>query len=99
VTSPSSNIDSRDLACEIARIIDEKKGEDIVVLPVGDVVGITEYFVVASASNARLVGAVTDAVFASLTADPVLGRKWHVLCQVQMSRLGERELLHHRHRA
>jgi ribosome-associated protein len=66
VTTSSNNIDSRDLACEIARIIDEKKGTDVVVLPVGDVVGITEYFVVASASNVRQVGAVTDAVLGDI---------------------------------
>ena len=66
MTSSSNTIDSRELACEIARIIDEKKGTDIVVLPVGDVVGITEYFVVASASNVRQVGAVTDAVLGDI---------------------------------
>ncbi len=54
--------DSLELATTIAHIIDDKKGEEIIVLPVGDVVGITEYFVVASASNPRLVGAITDAV-------------------------------------
>ena len=62
MTTSPNGIDSRELACEIARIIDDKKGTDVVVLPVGDVVGITEYFVVASASNVRQVGAVTDAV-------------------------------------
>lgn len=66
MTSSSNTIDSRELACEIARIIDDKKGTDIVVLPVGDVVGITEYFVVASASNVRQVGAVTDAVLGDI---------------------------------
>jgi len=66
VTSSSNSIDSRELACEIARIIDDKKGTDIVVLPVGDVVGITEFFVVASASNTRQVGAVTDAVLGDI---------------------------------
>lgn len=66
MTSSSDTLDSRELACEIARIIDEKKGTDIVVLPVGDVVGITEYFVVASASNVRQVGAVTDAVLGDI---------------------------------
>lgn len=66
MTSSSSTIDSRELACEIARIIDDKKGTDIVVLPVGDVVGITEYFVVASASNTRQVSAVTDAVLGDI---------------------------------
>lgn len=63
MTNPApEQSESLDLACTIARIIDDKKGTDIIVLPVGDVVGITEYFVVASASNVRLVGAVTDAV-------------------------------------
>lgn len=66
MTSSSNTLESRDLACEIARIIDDKKGTDIVVLPVGDVVGITEYFVVASASNVRQVGAVTDAVLGDI---------------------------------
>ena len=54
--------DSLDLATTVARIIEDKKGEEIVLLPVGDVVGITEYFVVATGSNPRLVGAITDAV-------------------------------------
>ena len=66
MTSSSNTLESRELACEIARIIDDKKGTDIVVLPVGDVVGITEYFVVASASNVRQVGAVTDAVLGDI---------------------------------
>jgi ribosome-associated protein len=62
VTNAPANSESLELATTIAQIIDEKQGTDIVVLPVGDVVGITEYFVVASASNVRLVGAVSDAV-------------------------------------
>lgn len=62
MTTAPANSESLELATTIAQIIDEKQGTDIVVLPVGDVVGITEYFVVASASNVRLVGAVSDAV-------------------------------------
>lgn len=54
--------ESLDLAVRIARIIDDKKGTDILVLHVGDIVGITEYFVIASASNVRQVGAIVDAV-------------------------------------
>ena len=46
----------------VARIIDDKKGTDILVLPVGEIVGITEYFVIATASNVRQVGAIVDAV-------------------------------------
>ena len=54
--------DSLDLAIRVARIIDDKKGTDILVLPVGEIVGITEYFVIATASNVRQVGAIVDAV-------------------------------------
>ena len=54
--------ESLDLAVRIARIIDDKKGTEILVLHVGDIVGITEYFVIASASNVRQVGAIVDSV-------------------------------------
>lgn len=54
--------ESLDLAIRVAQIIDDKKGTDILVLPVGDIVGITEYFVIASASNVRQVGAIVDSV-------------------------------------
>ena len=57
-----TTIDSLELAKFIAQIIDDKQGTEILVLPVGEVVGITEYFVVATASNPRLVRAITDAV-------------------------------------
>lgn len=49
-----------------ARLIDSKLGTDIMVLPVGEIVGITEYFVVATGSNARQVGAIADAVLAGV---------------------------------
>lgn len=54
--------DSLELAQTVARIIDDKKGTDILVLAVGDILGITEYFVIASASNVRQVGAIVDSV-------------------------------------
>ena len=43
-----------------ARSADEKHGADIVVLQVGDVLAITEYFVIVSASNRRLVRTLVD---------------------------------------
>lgn len=58
----AADLNSFELAVFIARVIDEKQGENTIVLPVGPVVGITEYFIVTSASNARLVRAITDAV-------------------------------------
>jgi ribosome-associated protein len=58
----AADLNSLELAVFIARVIDEKQGENTIVLPVGPVVGITEYFIVTSASNARLVRAITDFV-------------------------------------
>ncbi len=58
----AADLNSLELAVFIARVIDEKQGENTIVLPVGPVVGITEYFIVTSASNVRLVRAITDAV-------------------------------------
>jgi ribosome-associated protein len=58
----AADLNSLELAVFIARVIDEKQGENTIVLLVGPVVGITEYFIVTSASNARLVRAITDSV-------------------------------------
>ena len=58
----AADLNSLELAVFIARVIDEKQGENTSVIPVGPVVGITEYFIVTSASNVRLVRAITDAV-------------------------------------
>jgi ribosome-associated protein len=58
----AADLNSLELAVFIARVIDEKQGENTIVIPVGPVVGITEYFIVTSASNARLVRAITDSV-------------------------------------
>ena len=60
------DISSLELATFIARVIDDKKGEETIILPVGDVLAVTEYFVVTSASNGRLVRAITDAVLGSV---------------------------------
>lgn len=60
------DIESEDFAVEIARIADEKKADDVLVLNVGNVVGITGYFVLAGASNPRLVGAIADEITAQM---------------------------------
>ena len=54
--------ESRDLACAIARIADGKHGSDVLVLQVGDVLQVTEYFVVVSGSNRRLVRTLVDEI-------------------------------------
>jgi ribosome-associated protein len=45
-----------------ARAADDKKGEDIVVLDVGEVMGIVDVFVIAHASNTRLVRTIVEEV-------------------------------------
>lgn len=51
-----------DLAVLAARVADEKKATDIIVLDVGEVLAIAGYFVVASASNPRLARTVVDSI-------------------------------------
>jgi ribosome-associated protein len=53
---------ARELACIAARAADDKKADQTLVLAVGDVLQITDYFVICSASNRRLVKTVVDAV-------------------------------------
>lgn len=50
------------MACTIARIADAKQASDVLVLQVGDVLGVTEYFVLMSASNRRLVRTLVDEI-------------------------------------
>jgi ribosome-associated protein len=45
-----------------ARAADDKKGEDIVVLDVGEIMGIVDAFVIAHASNTRLVRTIVEEV-------------------------------------
>lgn len=51
---------SRDLAVVAARAAADKLASDVVVLNVGDTIGVCEHFVVATASNERQVKAVVD---------------------------------------
>ena len=52
--------DGRSLALLAARTADEKKGDDVVILEVGDVLASAGYFVIVSAPNGRLVEALAD---------------------------------------
>ncbi|MFW2334208.1 ribosome silencing factor [Ilumatobacter sp.] len=54
--------EARELAVSAARFGDALKATDILVLHVGDVLAVTEYFVVMSGSNRRLVDALVDDV-------------------------------------
>lgn len=61
--------DPLDLAVAAARAAEDKGATDILVIDVGDVLGICSYFVVASASNPRQVKAVADEVEDRLRED------------------------------
>lgn len=62
--------EARDLAVAAARAADGHHGVDTLVLHVGDVLALTEYFVITSASNKRLVNAIADQVEETLKIDP-----------------------------
>lgn len=59
---PLPDDSSEVLALLAARTADDRKATDIVVLDVSAVVVITDYFVIASASNARLVRTVAEEI-------------------------------------
>jgi ribosome-associated protein len=46
----------------VAHAASEKKGEDVVVLDVGDIISIAEAFVLVSASNTRLVRTIVEEI-------------------------------------
>ena len=54
--------DSRELAIACARVLDDKKGDNTVILAVGAVLAITELFVISSATNRRLVRTLAEEV-------------------------------------
>jgi ribosome-associated protein len=56
-------------AATAARAADDKQGSEIVVLDVGDIISITERFVLVSASNTRQARTIVDAVEAALKAE------------------------------
>jgi ribosome-associated protein len=57
-----AQLTTTDLARIAARAIDAKQGDDIVVLDVGDIMGIVDSFVITSASNTRLVRTLVEEV-------------------------------------
>ena len=62
----TDDVTSKDLAIVAARAADDKQATDTLVLEVGPILAITEYFVITSASNRRLVRAVADEVEAKV---------------------------------
>ncbi|HSJ91675.1 MAG TPA: ribosome silencing factor [Ilumatobacter sp.] len=62
--------EARALAVRAAQVADAEHASDVMVLHVGDVLGVTEYFVIGSASNRRLVNAIVEDVEEQLKDDP-----------------------------
>jgi ribosome-associated protein len=58
----ASSTTSSERAQMAARAADDKQGRDILVLDVGDIIGIVDTFVITSASNTRLVRTIVDEV-------------------------------------
>ena len=59
---PAAELPSAEVAKIAARTADDKQGRNIVILDVGDVLAVTEYFVVVDAPNRRLVKTIVDDV-------------------------------------
>ena len=58
----TTDLSSQDLACFAAQVVDEKKATDTLVIEVGPILAVVEYFVITSASNRRLVRSLSDEV-------------------------------------
>lgn len=61
----------KERAIEIANILDNKKGEDIKVLHIGDLTSIGDYFIVATGNSSTQVKALTDEVDRVLSAEGI----------------------------
>ncbi len=53
-------MDSKEMALELAKALDSKKGEDIQVLKTGDLTTLAEYFVICTASSTTQIKALGD---------------------------------------
>ena len=53
---------ARDLAIVAARAADDKQADAVMIIDVGDIIGICDYFVICSARNSRLVAAVAQEI-------------------------------------
>ena len=54
------NMTNKELALDIAKALDSKKAQDIVILDIAEKSGFADYFVIADAPNARLVESLAD---------------------------------------
>ena len=89
-----NNIDSKSLAIEIAKILDQKKAQDVRVLKVESLTVLTDYFVIASGTSTTQVGSLADEVEFALSQ----GHRAHQHRGLRLQELGPAGLLE-RHRA
>jgi ribosome-associated protein len=54
--------EARELAYDVLDILDETKGQDIVILYLGEVCSFTDYFVICTGASERTLNALADAV-------------------------------------
>jgi ribosome-associated protein len=65
----------KELALRIAEVIDAKKGDDILVINVGHLTSIADYFVIASGRSALSVRALAEEVDEKLAAEGICFRR------------------------
>ena len=72
-------MDSKEIAITCAKIADEKKAQDIVILDVDKISAITDYFVICSAINERQLHAIADEIDKQLKKLSVkkYGMEWY----------------------
>ena len=58
----TTDLSSKQLACFAARVVDDKKASDTLVIEVGPILAVVEYFVITGAANRRLVRSLADDV-------------------------------------
>ena len=58
----AAQLTPKDYAIIAARAADEKKATDIIVQNVGDIISVTDYFVIVTAANNRQVNAIVEAI-------------------------------------
>ena len=66
---------SKELALRIAELIDEKKGEEVVILNVDHLTSITDYFVIAQGRNAIQVRTMAEDIEDKLAAEGIEPRR------------------------
>jgi len=77
-------MDEREMALEAVRLIEDRKGENVIIIDLGDVSIPTSYFVVAGADNPAHAKALVNALRKGLPMKPrqtegLSERKWIVL--------------------